>query len=65
MFTNSKNHLQEAKETYFQHQTVAFRYSKNCLKAALMAFVHGLIPGWFQTSASDLVKKLAGNRKTQ
>ena len=64
MITSSKNHLASVGETYFEHQGVAFRYGFHCLRASLMAFVHGLVPGVFQTSASDLVKRLATNRKT-
>ena len=63
MIKSSKSHLESVDETYFEHQAVAFRYGFRCLIAALMAFVHGIIPGFFQTSASDLVKKLASNRK--
>lgn len=63
MIQSSKSHLADVNETYFEHQGVAFRYGINCLKAALMAFVHGLVPGYFQTGASDLVKRLAAGRK--
>lgn len=63
MIQSSKSHLADVQESYFEHQAVAFRYGSNCFKAAMMAFVHGLVPGWFQTSASDLVKRLAGSRK--
>jgi len=63
MIKASKQHLNEVNETYFEHQRVAFSYSMNCFKAALMALVHGLVPGIFKTSASDLVKRLAENRK--
>lgn len=63
MIKSSKSHLAEIDETYFEHQGVAFRYGFNCLRAALMAFVHGLVPGYFQTSASELVKRLAAGRK--
>lgn len=63
MFSSSKRHLAEVQETYFEHQKVAFRYAMNCFAAAVMALVHGIIPGLFQTSASDLVKRMANNRK--
>jgi hypothetical protein len=33
-----------------------------CFCAGMMAFVHGLIPGFFEMGASDLVKKLAAGR---
>ena len=63
MIQSSKLHLAAVNESYFEHQAVAFRYALKCSKAALMAVIHGLVPGWFQTSASDLVKKLATGRK--
>jgi len=65
MLQSSRAHLAEVGETYFEHQGVAFRYGAGCLKAALMAFVHGLVPGWFGTGASDVVKRLAADRKQQ
>lgn len=63
MLESSKAHLASVDERYFEHQSIAFRYAGNCLKAGTMAFVHGLVPGLFQTAASDLVKKLAAGRK--
>lgn len=65
MFQSSKAHLASVNERYFEHQGVAFRYGLNCLKAAGMAFVHGLVPGLFQTGASDAVKKLATGRRPE
>lgn len=65
MIQSSKAHLASVQEGYFEHQGVAFRYGLNCLRAAGMAFVHGLVPGLFQTSASDLVKTLAAGRKPE
>ena len=62
MIESSKLHLQEVQETYFQHQAVAFRYGFRCLKAALMAFIHGMVPGFYKTGASDLVKELSSGR---
>ena len=63
MIRSSKLHLQEVQETYFQHQGVAFGYGFNCLKAALMAFIHGIVPGFYKTGASDLVKELSTIRR--
>lgn len=63
MIHSSRSHLDEVGESYLEHQGVAFRYGFNCLKASLMAFVHGVVPGLFQTSASDIVNKLASNRR--
>ena len=61
---SSKEHLREAGESYFEHQGVAFRYGWNCLRAAIMAFVHGVVPGAYKTGASDLVKRLSAGRNS-
>jgi len=63
MLRASKAHLADARETYFEHQGVAFRYGWNCLRASCMAFVHGLVPGLYRTGASDLVKQLSAGRR--
>ncbi len=62
MIKSSKQHLQSVNETYFEHQGVAFRYGWKCLKASAMAFLHGLVPGWYKAGASDLVKQLSMSR---
>ena len=63
MIKSSQLHLKNVEETYFEHQKFAFSYGFKCLQAAIMAFMHGIIPGYFQTSASELVKNLAKSRK--
>ena len=66
MIESSKKHLESVQETYFEHQRVALSYSGKCFKAGVMALVHGLVPGWFQTGASDVVRSLADkNRANQ
>ena len=63
MYESSKAHLNKVDESYSEHQKVAFSYGYRCLKAALMAFVHGIIPSMFETSATELVSSLAKSRK--
>jgi len=63
MFETSKAHLDKVEESYFEHLSVAFRYSCNCFKASLMALAHGLVRGLFETAASELVSSLAKGRK--
>ena len=63
MLKSSKSHLTQLNETYFEHQQVAFTYGFKCLKAAFMAFIHGLIPGAFENGASKTVSSLAKSRK--
>ncbi|MEM7196998.1 MAG: DUF6356 family protein [Pseudomonadota bacterium] len=63
MVKASVAHLRAVNETYLQHFGVAFRYCVCCFGAAFAALVHGVVPGIFQTTASDIVKDLAKIRK--
>ena len=54
----SKKHSKDANETYFQHMFVAQNISFQLLKASMMAFIHSLIPGLFQTNASKKIISL-------
>ncbi|WP_220446235.1 DUF6356 family protein [Microbulbifer harenosus] len=65
MLRSSREHLKEVEESYFEHQSVAFRYGWTCLQAAIMAFIHGVIPGAYKTGASDLVKRLSAGRRAE
>jgi hypothetical protein len=51
-------HLREHGVDYRQHQQLAFFFARKSLQAAYMAFVHGLFPSLFVTSASDIHKKI-------
>ena len=59
----SRQHLIDNNETYFGHMRGAFWYGLSCFKAGCMAFIHGLLPGAFQTAASDLVAHLANHKR--
>jgi len=63
MIRRSRQHLQEAGESYFQHQRFALRYACDCLLAGLMAATHALIPALFARAASDKVKELAHRQR--
>ena len=58
MTNESKKHLEESKETYFEHMRNAFKISFGMIGSGLKGFVHALIPGLFITVASDRIKKL-------
>jgi len=58
LFKKSKKHYIDANETYFQHMFVAQNISFQLLKASMMAFIHSLIPGLFQTNASKTILSL-------
>ena len=58
MIKKSNEHLKKANETYIQHMGFALMISFQLLIAAIMAFIHALIPFIFTTGASDKIRKL-------
>jgi len=54
------DHPKSVRESYFEHRRMAWGYSLSLLKAALACFVHGLVPGMFQSTASRAVAQLHG-----
>ena len=58
MIKKSKQHLKSVNENYLEHMLIAFKVSYNLLYGSLLALIHGLIPGLFQTSASNKIKEL-------
>ncbi|HMI96356.1 MAG TPA: DUF6356 family protein [Micropepsaceae bacterium] len=51
-------HPRGVDESYLAHQRVAFRFSASLLKAALVCFIHGLVPALFESTASRSVTEL-------
>ncbi len=49
------DHPEAADETYFEHMAFAHRFSGRLFYAALAAFIHGLVPGLFETTASSII----------
>ena len=58
MIKKSKQHLRSVNENYFEHMVIALKVSSNMFYGSLLALIHGLIPGLFQTSASSKIKEL-------
>tara|TARA_B110000438_G_C15261763_1_gene414438 strand:- start:229 stop:444 length:216 start_codon:yes stop_codon:yes gene_type:complete len=58
MIKKSQQHLGQANEHYFKHMIIALKISLKLLIAAVMAFIHALLPSLFQNSASSRIKKL-------
>jgi hypothetical protein len=48
MIKDSKEHLNEINETYFEHMAVAFKIAINILLTSVISLIHGLIPGLFK-----------------
>ena len=53
-----KKHLEDHWVSYRDHQKLAFFFARESFKASLMAFIHGLIPRFFETTASDIHKDI-------
>ena len=58
MIKKSKQHLRSVNENYSEHMLIALKVSSNMFYGSLLALIHGLIPGLFQTSASSKIKEL-------
>lgn len=53
-----KKHLDHHEISYLEHMHLAFFFAKESFKAACMAFIHGIFPIFFTTSASDTHKTI-------
>ncbi len=51
-------HPASVNESYFQHLCFAARFSIRLFAAAFAALVHAIVPAWFETTASDLIKAM-------
>jgi hypothetical protein len=58
MIKNSKEHLKEVNETYFQHMTVAFKIGFTMLVTGIFCLIHALIPGLFKKTVSNQIAKI-------
>ena len=58
MIKKSKQHLYSVNESYFKHMKVAVKVGLNMILAGLMALIHSLIPGIFQSNASNKIREL-------
>jgi Family of unknown function (DUF6356) len=53
-------HPRSANQGYFEHMKFAWRFAFTLFKAAAAAFIHGLLPNLFCTSASMTIRRLHG-----
>ena len=58
MIKNSKEHLKQANESYFQHLYAAFIIGITMIIGGFQAIFHAFIPGILTKSASNKIKKL-------
>lgn len=52
------DHPQSIDETYFEHARFALKFSSLLFLAALAAFIHALVPAFFEKTASTIVANL-------
>ena len=58
MIKNSKEHLKEVNETYFQHMAIAFKIGFTMLVTGIFCLIHALIPGLFKKTGSNQTAKI-------
>ena len=58
MIKDSKKHLNEVNETYFQHMRIAFKIGFTMLVTGVFCLIHGLIPGLFKKTGSNQIAKM-------
>ena len=58
MIKDSKEHLNEANETYNEHLYAAIKIGLTMIFGGFQAILHALIPGILAKSASNKIKKL-------
>jgi hypothetical protein len=51
-------HPRTAGQDYLQHQRFAWTFARALFGAACAAFIHGLLPNFFRTTASETIKRL-------
>ena len=52
MINSSKKHLENARESYFEHMFFALKISINLILGGFMALIHSIVPGIFTKNAS-------------
>ena len=58
MIKDSKEHLNEVNETYFQHMRIAFKIGFIMLVTGFFCLTHGLIPSLFKKTGSNQIAKM-------
>jgi len=58
MIKKSVEQLKLANESYLEHLKIAFVVGTKMIIGGSKALIHGIIPGFFVKSASDMIKKL-------
>ena len=59
LIAKAKQHLLENNMTYVQHFKFALKHGSLCVIAGFYLIAHAVLPCFFQTAGSDLVKKIS------
>jgi hypothetical protein len=57
-FRSFISHPASVGESYWGHFSFALKFASRLLAAGCAALVHAFIPAWFETTASEQIKKL-------
>ena len=63
MISSSKKHLENAKESYFEHMFFALKISISLILGGFMALIHSIVPGIFTKNASTIILNLSDQIK--
>ena len=58
MYNLFTKHPNEVNETYIEHMICAFKFHCILLRLSSAVLIHAIFPFWFETTASDGIKKL-------
>lgn len=59
LYGRARAHLRDNKMQYIEHLLFAFKHSGRCIKAAVMLFIHGLLPCFYRRAGSRLVHSMS------
>ena len=53
-----EKHLKEVNMTYYEHLRHSLNFSKVFMDASYKAYIHAILPSKYQTTSTDLTRKL-------
>lgn len=59
MFKASKNHLNEVKESYWEHFVFGFTWGCQIIKIGMLSIIHAVIPSLFKRTTPEEILKIA------
>ena len=58
MIKDSRKHLNEVNETYFQHMRIAFKIGFTIVLTGVFCLIHGLILSLFKKAGNNQIAKM-------